>query len=172
MVTRTKRTPKRLRDIHYAAYGEYRKVPHYNLRHKPNEWAIFDDVDLEYVLPGNPTCPLCGYRKTIKNGRNKIGVQRYKCKSCEKVFLQPLGQKEQKKPKTAKEKPVITKTLNELKLVKEVKDLKAEVIRKNVQISNLKNKIKKLNGQLISPEQDKKRKRQIYIENPEFLEIT
>ena len=33
-------------------------------------------------------CKECGGSKLVKNGRNKLGVQRYKCKDCTCTFIE------------------------------------------------------------------------------------
>lgn len=34
-----------------------------------------------------PTCKKCGSIKSVKNGHNSCGTQRYKCKECNAVFV-------------------------------------------------------------------------------------
>jgi ssDNA-binding Zn-finger/Zn-ribbon topoisomerase 1 len=34
----------------------------------------------------NPSCPKCHTTKIIKNGKDKSGIQKYKCKSCSNNF--------------------------------------------------------------------------------------
>lgn len=84
----------------------------------------------------------------------------------------PIHAKPASKP-TKKPMPVIVKTLDDLKQIKELKDqveaLKARITRKDVTIKSLKRRIEKLKNPI-----EKKKKEEetnFYVDNPDFLEI-
>jgi len=49
-------------------------------------------------MRNRPSCKKCGSKKTVKNGHNACGTQRYKCKECGAVFVWKY-KKEVKLPK-------------------------------------------------------------------------
>ena len=165
-----------------SVYSEYRRIAndhHYSTRRHlyNNFWDEVNNKVEEELKPKkakaktktkNPVCPSCNYLGTIKNGFNAAGIQRYKCKHCEKIFYpQPT------KPVKAKN-PIKVKTLDELKQIKELKDqieaLKARITRKDATIKSL----KRQNEKLKNPVEKKKKEdhdKNFYVDNPDFLEI-
>jgi len=53
-----------------------------------------------------PSCKKCGGLEVVKNGHNKCGTQRYKCKYCNSVFVWKYNKKE-KLPKHREKKKIL-----------------------------------------------------------------
>lgn len=153
-----------------ARSGEYRKT-----RLAPFDWML-PAIPKKEAKPKNPICPKC-HGDTVKNGWTNTDwaaqIQRYRCKECDHSFTSKdikTKTKEAKKPEAVKQKSIV-KTLNELKLEKEVKDLKTEIYKKNVQISNLKSKIQKLQNAIETEKKIEEDRTRFIQENADFLEI-